>query len=186
MPLKCSLVASVVYKSMRLGSLGLLGVVLLLAPASCAANSAQQTASRPLPRQDEAQARLQFENVRLRAEIDMLRGAIAERDRREAELWRAQLGLIQRIDQLLELQKSAVSVASGPEVPTEYRSGPVNNESPQFVRAMVRAINRLELSSEQKRALIQMLYPPRQLDGNNPWNGGAPWGEWSDQKPRSQ
>ena len=121
-------------------------------------------------------ARLQAETAKLQAEIAALQARLMERERSSAELRREYAKLAQRIDRLLELQQRTYqAVAEKPAAPVEYRALPAPTERQLEIRAMIRAIDRLDLTPEQKRALIQMLRTPRELDGSNPWNGPSEW-----------
>jgi hypothetical protein len=66
-------------------------------------------------------------------------------------------------------------VAEKPAAPVEYKALPPPTDRQLEVRAMIRAIDRLDLTPEQKRALIQILRTPRELDDSNPWNGQSEW-----------
>jgi hypothetical protein len=116
------------------------------------------------------------ESAKLETEIAALRAQLMDRERRDAELRSEHSKLVQRIDRLLELeQRTYQAVAEKPASPVEYQALPPPSERQLELRAMVRAIDRLDISPEQKRALIQMLHTPRQLDGSNPWDGPAEW-----------
>jgi hypothetical protein len=88
--------------------------------------------------------------------------------------------MAERLDRLLELQQrtyQAVAENSNGSRIAEYKELPAPSRSQSETRAIVRTIERLSLNPEQKQSIIQMLHPPRQLDGNNPW------GNYSRAKP---
>jgi hypothetical protein len=121
-------------------------------------------------------AKLKAETAQLQTDIATLQARLMERERSSAELRREYAKLAQRIDRLLELQQRTYqAVAEKPAEPVEYKALPPPNDRQLEVRAMIRAIDRLDLAPEQKRALIQMLRTPREIDGSNPWQGAAEW-----------
>jgi len=110
----------------------------------------------------------------LRAEVDNLRTALLEKDRREAALWQGYMALMARVNQLMEQQLARVATEpSG--FDTDVTALPTQAPRPIAVRALVRAINRLSLTPDQKQSLIQLLSPPRAIDETNPWRGEASW-----------
>jgi len=111
----------------------------------------------------------------MRAEIDGLRSALLEKDRRESELWRGYFALMAQVNQLLEAQQRAQRTSDTFQDTTELPPPPTHAERPMPVKTLIRAINRLELSPEQKQALIQLLSPPRPIDSSNPWKSEGTW-----------
>jgi hypothetical protein len=149
--------------------------VLVLAGCAAPATRGDETLQ-TLSDEREAQAGVQAETAQLQAEVAALRVRLMERERSDAELRREYGKLAQRIDRLLELQQRTYqAVAEKPAAPVEYRALPAPTERQLEIRAMIRAIDRLDLTPEQKRALIQMLRTPRELDGSNPWDGPSEW-----------
>jgi septal ring factor EnvC (AmiA/AmiB activator) len=145
--------------------------------AGCAVPATRgDEAPQTLTEERDAQAEVQAETAKLQAEIAALKTRVMERERNNADLRREYSKLAQRIDRLLELQQRTYqAVAEKPAAPVEYRALPAPSDRQLEVRAMIRAIDRLDLNPEQKRALIQMLRTPRELDGSNPWDGQAEW-----------
>lgn len=123
-------------------------------------------------RQDNATAaQLQVQTAALRTEVDNLRTALLERDRREAELWQGYMTLIARVNQLMQEQQQARSAANSMDDAMDLTALPSQTNRPIAVKALVRAINRLNLTTEQKQSLLQLLSPPRAIDEKNPWTG---------------
>jgi hypothetical protein len=119
-----------------------------------------------------AQARI----FQLEAEIVTIRAKLAERDRLDLELRREQIQMAERLDRLLELQQRTYqAVSENTSSIGEYKDLPAPNPRQLETRNLVRNIERLSLNPEQKQTIIQMLRPPRQLDGNNPWGNGTEW-----------
>ncbi len=154
----------------------------LLLVAGCAApgtrgDEAPQTLSEEREAQVEVDmARLQAETAKLQTEIAALQARLMERERSNAELRREYTKLAQRIEQLVDLgRRTYQAVAEKPADPVEYKALPPPGDRQLELRAMIRAIDRLDLTPEQKRALIQILHTPRELDGSNPWNGQSEW-----------
>ncbi len=149
----------------------------VLALASCAVPAMQgDEAPRVVSEEREAASEAQDETANLQTQLATLRAQLAERERREVELRRELGKLTERLDRILELQKRTYqAVADKPENVVDYRALPPPTQRQLETRAIVRAIDRLDLTSEQKRALIQMLRTPRELDGDNPWEGTAEW-----------
>ena len=115
-----------------------------------------------------------MQTASLRSEVDTLRTALLEKDRREAELWRGYMALMARVNQLIEQQQAPLSVNTAQNCP-EIEATPTQMDRPLAVKALLRAINRMNLNPEQKQALIQLLSPPRAIDGTNPWRSEATW-----------
>lgn len=114
----------------------------------------------------------------LENEIRLLRQELAAVRRHQVAAQREQARLLERIDRLLELELlgRAPSEADRPVAHTLYRRElPQPNPRQLEQRAMLRAIDRLDLSTQQKQALIRMLDSPRALDDENPWNDHAEW-----------
>lgn len=118
------------------------------------------------PRHD-ATAQLQMQTALLRAEVDNLRAALLEKDRREAELWQGYMLLMANVNQMMQQQAQASRDSSESSVELDATLAPVNR--PVAIKALVRAINRLNLTTEQKQSLLQLLSPPRAIDQRNPW-----------------
>jgi hypothetical protein len=115
-----------------------------------------------------------MQTMLLRSEVDNLRAALLERDRREAELWQGYMTLMVRVNQLMEQQLArAPSATAGFEA--ELPVVPTQATRPVAIRALVRTIDRLNLSPDQKQSLIQLLSPPRVIDGANPWRSDRDW-----------
>jgi hypothetical protein len=114
----------------------------------------------------------QPEAVWLREEVRALRMSLAERDRREAELWRAYVELSQKLVQLqLQLaQQHAKQPEPEPVVTKECAPpSPVAAVEPAPRKAVVRLINNSQLKMQEKRELIQSMRPARAIDVVNPW-----------------
>ncbi len=123
-------------------------------------------------RQDNATtAQLQLQSAVLRAEVDNLRAAMLERDRREADLWQGYMILLAHVNQLTQQQRQVQAAADVIDESADVTSLPARTTRPIAVKALVRAINRLNLTTEQKQSLIQLLSPPRAIDEKNPWTG---------------
>jgi hypothetical protein len=134
---------------------------------SCAGEVSPRGDGAQWARQDYA-AQLQVQTALLRAEVDNLRAALHEKDRRETELWQGYMMLMASVSQLMQQQHAQASRdASEDTADMEETLTPVNR--PLAVKALVRAINRLNLTTEQKQSLIQLLSPPRAIDQRNPW-----------------
>lgn len=129
-----------------------------LSPRGDAAQTARQDAA----------AQLQVQTALLRAEVDTLRAALLEKDRREAELWQGYMMLMASVNQLMQ-QQHAQATRDTHEEPSEFDATLSPANRPVAVKALVRAINRLNLTTEQKQSLIQLLSPPRAIDQRNPW-----------------
>ncbi|MFC1641903.1 hypothetical protein ACFL5O_04325 [Myxococcota bacterium] len=72
-------------------------------------------------------------------------------------------------------ERTCDSVASSPVLPTHCRELPALSNQQMQVRSVVRAIERMDLSADQKRTLMRSLRPPRQLDDQNPWKAASEW-----------
>lgn len=112
----------------------------------------------------------------LREEVQSLRASLAERDRREAEMWRAYVDLAQRIGTL-----QAASERTKPVEPTASMTAsqsisaqsectpPAATTEALPRRSVSRAINQSRLTVREKRQLLQSMRPPRVIDVVNPW-----------------
>ncbi len=153
------------------------GVVLwLTALSGCATQAtARDNAARNLQWYRDNAAQLQVQTALMRAEIDNLRSALLERYRRESDLWRAYVELAARVNQLSQSQQPSQSDVEPSQATTEL--APISSRAYRQLpfKALLRAINRLELRPEQKQALIQLLYPPRPIDADNPWTSESTW-----------
>ena len=114
----------------------------------------------------------------LREEVQSLRASLAERDRREAEMWRAYVDLAQRIGTLQVAREGAKPVdptatpagSDAIAVQPECATPPTTAEaSPR--KSVLRAINQSQLTVREKRQLLQSMRPPRAIDIVNPWEG---------------
>jgi hypothetical protein len=152
-------------------------MLLILALAGCAVPATRgDDAALALAKERQAAELSQARNARLEAEVASIRAELAERQRHDLEFRSEQIKLAERIEHLLELQQRTYqAVTENSAGLIEYKELPALTQRQLELRAMVRTIDRLGLSQEQKQALIQMLHPPRQLDGNNPWSGTADW-----------
>jgi len=114
----------------------------------------------------------------LRQEVEGLRASLAERDRREAEMWRAYVDLAQRIGQLqlAREQTRHATPAPAPEsaqVQTE-RTTPecilprASTETPPK-KSVMRAIHQSRMTLREKRQLLESMRPARAIDIVNPW-----------------
>jgi len=117
---------------------------------------------------DNTAEQLQAQTALLRHEVDNLRAALIERDRHEAELWQGYMMLMASVNQLMQ-KEQAHSLHDAIEGPADFDATPTQANRPIAVKALVRAINRLNLTTEQKQSLIQLLSPPRAIDQRNPW-----------------
>jgi hypothetical protein len=153
------------------------GAVLWLAALSGCANqaAAHDEAVRNLQWYRDNATQLQAQTTLMRVEIDNLRAALLERYRRESDLWRAFVELAARVSQLSQSQQASQSDVESSQAMTELVPTSSQSDRQVPIRALLRAINRLELSPEQKQALIQLLYPPRPIDGDNPWKSESTW-----------
>ena len=152
-------------------------LLLILTLAGCAvpATLGDDTAL-ALAKERQAAELAQARSSQLEAEVASIRAKLAERERRDVEIQTEQIQLAERIERLLELQQRTYqAVTENSAGLVEYQELPALTQHQLELRAMVRTIDRLGLNPEQKQALIQMLRPPRQLDGNNPWSGTAEW-----------
>jgi hypothetical protein len=114
----------------------------------------------------------------LEEEIRLLRQQLVAMERDHTAARREQARLVERIDRLLELgqRTGAPAEADRAIAHTLYqRELPPPSARQVEQRAILRAIDRLDLSTEQKQSLLRMLDPPRQLDDENPWNERAEW-----------
>ncbi len=154
-------------------------ISLVLIMAGCAVpNSRNDEAAMALFRERQMAAITQARTAQLEAEIILIRARLAERERLDLELRRAQIQMTEQLDRVLEFQKRMVQAAA--ESPSsngiaEYKELPAPNPRQTEMRTIVRTVERLSLNPEQKQAIIQMLHPPRQLDGNNPWGNSTEW-----------
>jgi hypothetical protein len=118
---------------------------------------------------------IQSETAWLREEVRSLRASLAERDQREAGLWRAYVELSQRLVQLQLTQQNAKApdresvIAPACPTPTPTLTPLVAATEPAPRKAVVRAINSSQLKVQQKRELIQSMRPARVIDVVNPW-----------------
>jgi hypothetical protein len=153
------------------------GVVLYLSVLSGCANqaTARDDAARNVQWYRDSAAQLQVQTTLMRAEIDNLRSALLERYRRESDLWRAYMDLAARVSQLAQSQQPSQSDVEPSQATTELTPTSSQADRPLPFKPLLRAINRLELSPEHKQALIQLLYPPRPIDANNPWTSESTW-----------
>ena len=148
--------------------------ITLILLVGCAEQMAPRGAV-PAQRDHESAVQIQIQTALMRAEIDGLRSALLEKDRRESELWRGYFALMAQVNQLLEAQQRAQRTSDTFQDTTELPPPPTHAERPMPVKTLIRAINRLELSPEQKQALIQLLSPPRPIDSSNPWKSEGTW-----------
>ena len=140
---------------------------LLLLASSCSTSPTRgDEAARTIS--NSADARSQFETQWLRAEVQNLRGVIAERDRRDAEILRAYIALSQRVDQLLQ-QQSLTQMATDNAVGNFKCEPPATSGLQSPPKSLIHAINRSHLSEQEKRTLLQSMKPPRAIDNTNPW-----------------
>jgi hypothetical protein len=129
-----------------------------------------------LARERQAAAIAQAQRSQLELEVVRIRAELADRERRDIELRTEQVLLTERVERLLELQQRTYqALTENSSALSEYRELPPLTHRQVEIRAMIRTIDRLGLSPDQKRALLQMLRPPRPLDGENPWKGATEW-----------
>jgi hypothetical protein len=133
----------------------------------CAAGLSSRHDPAQLDRRDR-DIQVQQQAALMRSELDSMRAALLEKDRREAELWQGYMALMARVNQLMEQQQRAQAAAEVTPISTQ-------STRPVAVRALLRAINRMNLTQEQRQSLIRLLSPPRTLDETNPWNGEVTW-----------
>lgn len=114
----------------------------------------------------------------LREEVQSLRASLAERDRREAEMWRAYVDLAQRVGTLHQANESvkpptptAVLGANTVDEVAEVQcvAAPASDEA-NSRKSILRAINQSQLTVREKRQLLQSMRPPRAIDIVNPWD----------------
>jgi hypothetical protein len=140
---------------------------LLLLACSCSTSHTRgDEAARTLS--NSADARSQSETEWLRAEVQGLRGMLAERDRRDTEILRAYVALSQRVDQLLRQQALTQTPLDNPVGDIKCEPTATSGlQSPP--KSLIHAINRSHLSEQEKRTLLQSMKPPRAIDNANPW-----------------
>ena len=111
----------------------------------------------------------QSETAWLRAEVYNMRMMLAERDRRQYEMWQAYTALVQRVSQLQSTQQPEGKVSSevfGPDV--NCAPSATSSLTPP-AKSVTYAVNRSRLNGQQKRELLRSLQPPRVIDNINPW-----------------
>jgi len=141
---------------------------------ACAADLSSQGGAQSARAEFNTTAQLQMQTAIMRSEVDTLRAALLEKDRRESELWQGYMALMARVNQLIEQQQQAQLSANSAQNCAEITAAnSTQTERPLAVKALLRAINRMNLNPEQKQSLIKLLSPPRAIDGINPWTGVA-------------
>lgn len=152
-------------------------LLLMLIPAGCDfAETRNDDYALALARERQAAAIAQARSAQLEAEVASIRAKVMEFEQNNFEMRKRELQLADQLNKLLELQKRTYqAVAENSNATIEYSELPVQNPRQTEFRALVRNIDRLGLSPEQKQAIIQLLRPPRQLDDNNPWGGTTDW-----------
>ena len=152
---------------MRRAFTSFVGVSLLLLVGSCSTSPTRgDEAARTMS--NNADARSYSETQWLRAEVQYLRGMLAERDRRDSEILQAYIALSQRVDQLLRQQ--ALTQTPPDNSIGEVKCEPTATSSLQSPpKSLIHAINQSHLSEQQKRTLLQSMKPPRAIDNANPW-----------------
>ena len=145
-----------------------LPVVTLCVQLGCTAERVSRGDAAQVVPSDNMAEQLQAQTALLRHEVDNLRAALIERDRHEAELWQGYMMLMASVNQLMQ-KEQAHSLHDAIEGPADFDAAPAQANRPIAVKALVRAINRLNLTTEQKQSLIQLLSPPRAIDQRNPW-----------------
>ena len=146
-----------------------LPVVTLCVQLGCTAERVSRGDAAQVAPSDNMAEQLQAQTALLRHEVDNLRAALIERDRHEAELWQGYMMLMASVNQLMQQQQQAHSLHDSVEGSADFDATPAQANRPIAVKALVRAINRLNLTTEQKQSLIQLLSPPRAIDQRNPW-----------------
>ena len=137
--------------------------------------SSRRDATETAYRQREVDAQLQVQTALMRTEIDNLRARLLEKDRREAELWQGYMALMVRVNQLIAQQQQAQLSQDNAPNSVQLAGTPNQPERPIAAKALLRAINRMNITPEQRQSLIQLLSPPRTIDESNPWRGEATW-----------
>ena len=119
------------------------------------------------PTEEQAQS----EKGWLRSEVRNLRLMLAERDRREAEMWRAYTALVQQVSQMQTRQAPTVQRKSDEPAADSVCIPSANSSLVPPTKNIVRAINHSSLNAQQKHQLFQSMRPPRPIDNVNPWGG---------------
>jgi hypothetical protein len=114
----------------------------------------------------------------LREEVHSLRSSLAERERHEADMWRAYVELAQRLGQIQLARESVdpaalstappVNGAAAEQGDVQCAASAASTETPQR-KSIMRAINNSQLTVREKRQLLQSMRPPRTIDVVNPW-----------------
>ena len=151
-------------------------LLLMLMPASCLTEARDDDYTLALARERQAAAITQARNAQLEAEIASIRAKVMEFEQNNFEMRKKEVQLAQQLERLLELQKRTYqAVAENSTATIEYSELPAQTQRQTEFRALVRNIDHLSLTPEQKQAIIQLLRPPRPLDDTNPWGNTPDW-----------
>jgi len=110
------------------------------------------------------------ERAWLRSEVRNLRLLLAERDRRDAEMWRAYTALVQQVSQMQTRRDPTVQRKLDEPAPDSVCIPSTSSSLAPPTKNIVRAINHSHLNAQQKDQLFQSMRPPRPIDNVNPWS----------------
>jgi hypothetical protein len=110
------------------------------------------------------------ERAWLRSEVRNLRLMLADRDRRDAEMWRAYTALVQQVSQMQPRQDPTVQRKLDEPAPDSVCIPSTSSSLAPPTKNIVRAINHSHLNAQQKDQLFQSMRPPRPIDNVNPWS----------------
>ena len=116
-----------------------------------------------------SQGQAQSETAWLRAEVHNLQLMLAERDRRDVEVWRAYTTLVQQVSQMQANQSPTAQQKIDLPVPGSDCIPSSSSLVAQPTKNVIHAINHSHLNAQQKREIFQSMRPPRPIDNVNPW-----------------
>ncbi len=156
--------------SMRILARGGTGALVLLLSIACEPSEA----SMPVARQPAGYAPLSAEVQRLSAKVTVLESQLQMEQRNAARARQAMQEQRERIV-ALESQGTTPGAAGVDRLPPSSVATTMQAEAELKIayRAMMRAIERLDISAEEKAALKASLRPTRSLDRENPWSAVA-------------
>jgi len=152
-------------------ALQVLATLSLMQLSGCANEYSQRDASaRTMMSATPVEEQALSERAWLRSEVRNLRLMLAERDRRDVEMWRAYTALVQQISQIQTRQDPTVQKKPDEPSPDSVCIPSTSSSLAPPTKDIVRAINRSHLNAQQKHELFQSMRPPRPIDSVNPWS----------------
>lgn len=132
--------------------------------------SQRDTSARTMKSATPNEEQSQSERAWLQSEVRNLRLMLAERDRREFDMWRAYTALVQQVSQMPARQNPTAQTKLDEPAPDSVCISNTPSSFASPTRNIVRAINQSRLNAQQKHQLFQSMRPPRPIDNVNPWS----------------